>query len=116
MPSAPERYVDWVNHHVGFNPRGQSHSDELTRSAFADLRERCPGVAQHFMTAHGKARTNRHKDARAYAAHVHSGSPSTIAAFTIVINTALTYRNPDAFSRTAKSSGTKPESCCSAHS
>ncbi len=57
------------------------------------------------MTAHGKARTNRYNDARAYASHVHHASPATIAAFTIVVNTALAYRNPDAFARTAKSSG-----------
>jgi hypothetical protein len=60
------------------------------------------------MTAHGKARTNRYNDARAYASHVHNSSPTTIAAFTIVINTALTYRNPDAFARSARSSGTNP--------
>lgn len=176
MPSAPERYVDWINHHVGFNPRGQSHSDELTRSIFADLRERCIVVAEHFaahqielrlnvgiegkrntfraaraeaeddsevdpnidgvvlssglwvpstttpitienktiMTAHGKARTNRHNDARAYANHVHNSSPNTVAAFTIVINTALAYQNPDAFSRSAKTSGTNPRAAAEA--
>ncbi len=32
------------------------------------------------MTAHGKARTNRHNDARAYASHVHNSSPSTAGA------------------------------------
>lgn len=60
------------------------------------------------MTAHGKARTNRYNDARAYATHVHGSSPTTIAAFTIIVNTAPTYRNPDAFARAARSSGTNP--------
>src|SRR5438132_8308425 len=48
MPTAPERYVAWINQHVGFNPRGQTHSDELTRAIFADLRLRCPLIGQHF--------------------------------------------------------------------
>jgi hypothetical protein len=58
------------------------------------------------MTAHAKARTNRFNDAGAYASHVHIASPSTIAAFTIVINASPRYRNPDAFARSAVSSGT----------
>src|SRR5579885_1123427 len=172
MSTAPERYVDWINENVGFNPRGQGHSDFLTACIVEDLRARCPLIADKFnahslelrqnvgltgrrhmsplahggaddeddgseidpnidgvilgtklhtegapvtapitlenktiMTAHGKARTNRYNDARAYASHVHNASPATIAAFTIVINAALAYRNPDAFARTAKSSG-----------
>jgi hypothetical protein len=60
------------------------------------------------MTAHGKARTNRYNDARAYATHVHAASPDTVAAFTMVVNTALTYRNPDEFARAAKNSGVNP--------
>ncbi len=168
--SAPEAYVDWINNHVGFNPRGQAHSDLLTAAVIADLREHCPefdealatgrlewrpnvgltgkrhnspvvdeddedgeiepnidGVVlrgdgllaatanavpvpltienKTIMTAHGKARTNRYNDARAYATHVHAASPDTVAAFTMVVNTALTYRNPDEFARAAKSSG-----------
>jgi len=166
MPSAPERYVEWINQHVGFNPRGQAHSDALTGAIVADLRQRCeligrqfgkslelrqnvglngkrnmPGAVQReaqdddeseidpnidgvilaaigaklvspitlenktIMTAHGKARTNRYNDARAYASHVHNSSPITVAAFMIVINTALVYRNPDAFARSAVASG-----------
>ena len=165
--SAPEEYVAWINEHVGFNPRGQTHSDFLTARIVADLAGRCPPVGSDFrdghlllrqnvgingvrhssplalpitgaedldldpnidgvvlrtatgpvtspltlenktvMTAHGKARTNRFNDARAYASHVHTASPSTVAGFTIVINTALRYRNPDAFARSAASSGT----------
>ena len=60
-----------------------------------------------------KARTNRWNDAKAFAEHVHMASPSTVAAFTITINTALTYKNPDAFARTAKSSGTNPSAAAS---
>jgi hypothetical protein len=165
--SAPDEYVAWVNSHVGFNPRGQGHSDTLTAGIIRDLAARCGmfGVALNsgaiewrpnvgltgkrhnspvladddteiepnidgvvlrsaglypddrtvpvpltienktIMTAHGKARTNRYNDARAFATHVHAASPETIAAFTIVINTALKYRNPDAFARSAKVSG-----------
>ncbi|MGA2514653.1 MAG: hypothetical protein ABSG37_13720 [Candidatus Limnocylindrales bacterium] len=65
------------------------------------------------MTAHGKARTNRWNDARAFAEHVHRSSPATIAAFTIIINSAPAYRNPDEFARAAKSSGTNPASAAS---
>jgi len=169
--SAPQDYVAWINSHVGFNPRGQGHSDVLTAAIIRDLASACPefgaalssgaiewhpnvgltgrrhnspvvdeddadgeiepnidGVVlrssgllapssaavmvpltienKTIMTAHGKARTNRYNDARAYATHVHAESPETIAAFTIVINTALRYRNPDAFARSAKVSGT----------
>jgi hypothetical protein len=168
--SAPEAYVAWINEHVGFNPRGQAHSDFLTARIVADLVDHCQQLGDRFrngqlelrqnvglngvrhssplavpitgvedidldpnidgvvlgagrtyalghvaapltlenktiMTAHGKARTNRFNDARAYASHVHTASPSTIAAFTIVINTSPRYRNPDAFARSAVSSG-----------
>lgn len=166
--------MDWMNDHVGFNPRGQAHSDFLTGAIVDDLRSMCQQFDEEFasmqldlkhnvglngirhtlasalaaaaddedaevdpnidgvvlrtgfgmsgsgilapiaienktiMTAHGKARTNRWNDAKAFAEHVHMSSPSTVAAFTITINTATTYRNPDAFARSAKSSGTNP--------
>jgi hypothetical protein len=169
---APDEYVAWVNAHVGFNPRGQAHSDVLSAAIIRDLRVQCgplgaaldagalefrPNVGMDgrkhltptvdddddedaeidsnidgvvirsdglfapatastrvpltienktIMTAHGKARKNRFGDARAYANHAHQGSPETVAGFTIVINTAPAYRNPDAFARTALSSGT----------
>jgi hypothetical protein len=176
---APQEYVRWINDHVGFNPRGQGHSDALTAAIIRDLHDSCPpfgaaldsgaiewrpnvgltgkrhnspvladddedgeiepnidGVAlraggllaptsnlvpvpltienKTIMTAHGKARTNRYNDARAYATHVHAASPDTVAAFTIVINTALKYRNPDAFARNAKVSGTNPAAAAKA--
>lgn len=62
------------------------------------------------MTAHGKARTNRWNEPKAFGEHVHTSSPSTVAAFRITINITPTYRNPDAFARTAKSSGKSPPS------
>ena len=170
MP-APDEYVAWINDHVGFNPRGQGHSDVLTAAIIRDLEAFCGPFAEALsagaltwrqnvgldgkrhiapvvtdsgeldtnidgvvlqteglfasprgiavpitienktiMTAHGKARTNRFRDAGAYAEHVHAASPETVTAFTIVINTALKYRNPDAFAKGAAVSGTnKPD-------
>ncbi len=167
MASAPERYIEWINEHVGFNPRGQKHSDYLTDLIYNDLYNHCAMIRQHvdserlklvknvgvsgrrnsslagvpsggsvepnidgviqkvgqwppnspsgpaitlenktIMTAHGKARMNRYNDACAYASQVHGASKFAIAAFTIVINTATTYTNPDAFTRAAQSTGT----------
>ena len=39
---APEAYIDWINAHLGFNPRGQANSDALSDFVVADLRETCP--------------------------------------------------------------------------
>lgn len=41
MP-APELYVDWINAHLGFNPRGQANSDALADFVVADLAHTCP--------------------------------------------------------------------------
>lgn len=172
MP-APERYVGWINGHVGFNPRQGEQSDFLTECIWDDLMEMCPEIRDDvggqrvelrknvglngirhtlrkaiaraapgevveidsnidgvvvrtpwgsstqvafaplavenktIMTAHGKAQTNRYGDARAFAAHVHEASPPTIAAFTITINAATEYGNPDEF---AKVTGRNPPS------
>jgi hypothetical protein len=35
---APERYVEWINQHLGFNPRGQQHSNALSDYMIEDLR------------------------------------------------------------------------------
>jgi hypothetical protein len=43
--SAPEAYVDWVNHHLGFNPRSQANSDALADFVVADLRATCPALS-----------------------------------------------------------------------
>jgi hypothetical protein len=34
---APQRYVDWINAHLGFNPRSQKNSDALSGFIVADL-------------------------------------------------------------------------------
>jgi hypothetical protein len=39
---APESYIEWVNAHLGFNPRGQANSDALSDFVVADLQESCP--------------------------------------------------------------------------
>jgi hypothetical protein len=51
------------------------------------------------MTAHGKARWNRHGDLIAYCNHVHNHRPDCIAAAIVVINCSPAYENPDAFAR-----------------
>jgi hypothetical protein len=39
---APEAYIDWVNAHLGFNPRSQANSDALSDFVVADLMTKCP--------------------------------------------------------------------------
>lgn len=39
---APDAYIQWINGHIGFNPRGQANSDALSDFVIADLRELCP--------------------------------------------------------------------------
>jgi hypothetical protein len=34
---APQRYVDWINAHIGFNPRSQQHSNALSAYMLDDL-------------------------------------------------------------------------------
>jgi len=41
---APEAYVNWVNAHLGFNPRSQANSDALADFVVADLMETCPAL------------------------------------------------------------------------
>jgi hypothetical protein len=40
----PEAYVDWVNAHLGFNPRSQANSDALADFVVADLMATCPAL------------------------------------------------------------------------
>jgi hypothetical protein len=54
------------------------------------------------MTAHGRARKNRLGDLLAYCMHLHTHHPRAVAGFTIVINAAARYKNPDEFSEVAK--------------
>jgi hypothetical protein len=39
---APEAYIDWINAHLGFNPRSQANSNALSEFVVADLRRLCP--------------------------------------------------------------------------
>jgi hypothetical protein len=41
---APESYIQWVNAHLGFNPRSQANSDALSDFVVADLKESCPAL------------------------------------------------------------------------
>jgi hypothetical protein len=43
MPS-PQRYVEWINSHLGFNPRSQANSNALSEFIVDDLREVCPTI------------------------------------------------------------------------
>lgn len=54
------------------------------------------------MTAHGRARKNRLGDLLAYCMHLHTHHPRAVAGFTIVVNAAPRYKNPDEFSEVAK--------------
>ncbi len=42
---APEAYVDWINQHLGFNPRAQANSNALSEFVVDDLHESCPRIA-----------------------------------------------------------------------
>jgi hypothetical protein len=44
MP-APELYVEWINAHLGFNPRSQANSDALADFVVADLVASCPPLS-----------------------------------------------------------------------
>ena len=39
--SAPEKYVSWINRHLGFNPRSQANSNALSDFVIEDLRKAC---------------------------------------------------------------------------
>lgn len=43
MP-APQRYVDWINSHLGFNPRSQANSNALSQFIVDDLRSASPRI------------------------------------------------------------------------
>lgn len=50
--AAPNSYVEWINAHLGFNPRGQKNSDALSDFVVQDLIEYCPALKRDF--ANGK--------------------------------------------------------------
>lgn len=41
---APQRYVDWINAHLGFNPRSQTNSNALSKFIVDDLRSASPSI------------------------------------------------------------------------
>jgi hypothetical protein len=45
--SAPDSYVEWINAHLGFNPRSQTNSNVLSDFVIADLQTLCPEIADH---------------------------------------------------------------------
>jgi hypothetical protein len=45
--SAPKRYIEWINSHLGFNPRSQANSNALSDYIVDDLQRSCPGIAAH---------------------------------------------------------------------
>jgi len=47
---APQAYVDWINAHLGFNPRSQANSNALSDFVLDDLREHCPAIANGLRT------------------------------------------------------------------
>ncbi len=48
--AAPKVYVEWINAHLGFNPRSQANSNALSDFVVADLRRLCPAIALHLKT------------------------------------------------------------------
>lgn len=45
---APDAYIEWINSHLGFNPRSQQNSNALSDFVTADLGQLCPPIARHF--------------------------------------------------------------------
>lgn len=51
------------------------------------------------MTAHGKNRKNRYGDIIAYCNHMHNHRKECIAGAIIIVNTSVSYENPDPFAK-----------------
>jgi hypothetical protein len=45
----PQRYVDWINAHLGFNPRSQTNSNALSEYIIDDLRTASPKAIGKFV-------------------------------------------------------------------
>lgn len=58
--SAPQSYVNWINTHLGFNPRGQANSNALSDFLVDDLQRFCPELSAH--TASGEVTPVRNAD------------------------------------------------------
>ena len=56
--SAPESYVQWINEHLGFNPRGQKNSDALADFVISDLQSNCQILRKYFDERRLVARKN----------------------------------------------------------
>jgi hypothetical protein len=56
---APIRYVDWINQHLGFNPRGQQHSNALSAFMLDDLRARSPRLDADYRSGAIAAKPNQ---------------------------------------------------------
>lgn len=48
--AAPKAYIEWVNAHLGFNPRSQANSDALADLVVADLIATCPTLRESLKT------------------------------------------------------------------
>ncbi|MHB8655835.1 MAG: hypothetical protein ACYDA9_18380 [Terriglobia bacterium] len=55
---APESCIEWVNAHLGFNPRSQANSDALSDFVVADLQESCPVLRAALKQGELKPRKN----------------------------------------------------------
>ena len=44
--TAPKAYIEWINAHLGFNPRSQTNSDALADLVVADLIATCPTLRE----------------------------------------------------------------------
>ncbi|HKV37593.1 MAG TPA: hypothetical protein VJX67_00160 [Blastocatellia bacterium] len=56
--TAPESYVQWINEHLGFNPRGQKNSDALSDFVVSDLKAGCPALERAFQAGRLLPRKN----------------------------------------------------------
>jgi hypothetical protein len=64
LPCAPsmkaaEEYVNWINAHLGFNPRSQANSDALADFVVADLTATCPALNAALKSGELKPLKNR---------------------------------------------------------
>ena len=55
---APDAYVQWINEHLGFNPRSQANSDALSDFVVADLQETCSALESALRSGELKPRKN----------------------------------------------------------
>lgn len=55
---APERFVEWVNHHLGFNPRAGKYSDALGMFVLDDLSAGSPVIKDHLDRGYARADPN----------------------------------------------------------